>query len=90
MLIFKMTPSCEVVAHHISESLDHQLSFYNRMMVRLHTLACVLCKRYRQQLLAMEKMLQDAAHADPEQFITEAHLDPQVLEKIKEEIKKQL
>ena len=58
MLIMWLTPSCEVITKKVSESLDHKLSPYDRLMIRLHTMECHLCARYRTQLLALHEAVQ--------------------------------
>ncbi len=62
MLLMKMmammTPSCDVITRRISESYDRKLAFRERLSIRIHTLGCVLCERYRRQLMALHRMLQ--------------------------------
>lgn len=53
----KTTPSCEVISKKISESMDHSLSFPERLQIRVHILGCKFCERYRNQLLSIRKML---------------------------------
>ena len=52
-----MTPSCEIIAHRISESYDRKLSPRERISIRVHNWGCILCERYRQQLLTIHKLL---------------------------------
>lgn len=67
----KLTPPCEIISQKISRSLDGEISLRDRIEIRIHTMGCALCKRYRQQLLAMRQMLEKYAQengaADPEQ-----------------------
>ena len=57
MVIARMTPSCEVIGRKISESMDHQCSLRDRMIIKIHLFGCILCERYRRQLLAIEGIL---------------------------------
>ena len=54
MIIARITPSCEVIGRKISESMDHQCSLRDRMIIKIHLFGCVLCERYRRQLLAIQ------------------------------------
>lgn len=52
-----LMPSCEIVSHKISESMDHKISIADRMRVQMHLMVCDLCARYRDQLLTIQKMI---------------------------------
>ncbi len=80
-----MTPSCEVITHRISESYDRKLTFGERLSIRIHTLGCKLCERYRRQLMAIHHMLQKYS-AD----IDAAAADAALPQETKERLKKQL
>ncbi len=58
MLIMRLTPSCEVITEKVSQSLDHNISLYDRLMIRLHTLECELCARYRSQLITLHRAVE--------------------------------
>lgn len=55
-----LTPTCEVVSHKISESMDHKLPLMDRVRVRLHLMGCELCARYEKQLNTIHKMMADS------------------------------
>jgi hypothetical protein len=63
-LIF--TLHCEESSRLVSESLDRQLSFSERLAVRLHRIGCWSCRRLAQQL----KFIREAARSagKPELF----------------------
>jgi hypothetical protein len=50
-----LTLPCSEAARISSESLDRTLPFHDRLAVRLHTLACASCRRYRRQILSLRK-----------------------------------
>jgi hypothetical protein len=56
-VIEKMTPSCEIISKKISRSIDEKLSLMDRLEIKIHILGCILCERYRDQLLAMHRMV---------------------------------
>ena len=58
MLTAMLTPSCEVITRKISESMDHKLSFYDRVRIRIHNFGCHLCERYQRQLQLMHDALE--------------------------------
>ncbi len=61
-VIDKLTPSCEIISKQISRSMDEPLTMRERVQVKLHLMACKLCVRYRDQLLAIRKKIRD--HVD--------------------------
>lgn len=90
MLLMKimnsLTPSCEVITHKISESLDRKLSLRERLGVRLHVMGCILCERYRRQMLALHTLLQKYATELNGELISDATLNPEARERIKTEL----
>lgn len=49
--------SCKEVAQLVSESLDHKLPLRKRIGVRVHLFMCAVCCHYRQQMLALRKVI---------------------------------
>ena len=56
-----LTLPCSEAARLSSESLDRTIPSHDRLAVRLHTLACRSCRRYRRQLLMIRKITIQAA-----------------------------
>ena len=57
--------SCEEASHLTSDALDRELSRSERWALRLHTLVCRGCRRFKQQLDLMRALLSkspDAQH----------------------------
>jgi hypothetical protein len=48
---------CEGISAHISESLERELTGVERFAVRLHTLYCRACRRYRAHILTIRQIL---------------------------------
>jgi len=47
--------NCKEVSRRVSESMDHRLPLYQRMLIRMHLLMCKYCTRFRRQLLLMRE-----------------------------------
>lgn len=56
-VIDRLTPTCEVITEKISKSLDEPLTLKEKIQIRVHTFTCILCARYREQLLAIRKLI---------------------------------
>ena len=56
-MMAKVTPSCDSITQKISESMDHEISLYNRMLIKIHLMGCVLCTRFRDQLLILHDLI---------------------------------
>ncbi len=56
-VIDRLTPTCDVITEKISKSLDEPLTLKEKIQIRVHTLTCILCARYRKQLLAIRKFI---------------------------------
>jgi len=55
LLTMMITPSCDTITKHISQSMDEKLTFFKRIRMRLHLLGCHLCKRYENQLALLRE-----------------------------------
>lgn len=83
-------PSCEIITHKISESMDHKISIADKIRIRMHLLFCELCTRYRDQLIVLQKMISkysqdDVAEIEPEK---EPRLSDNARKKIIENLNK--
>lgn len=47
--------NCKEVTRMVSESLDRELSFHQRVGLRMHLLMCKFCSRYQRQLLFLRE-----------------------------------
>lgn len=54
----KLTPTCEIISQKISRSMDEKISIMDKLQIKIHTFGCVLCARYRDQLITMRRMLE--------------------------------
>jgi hypothetical protein len=46
-------PDCRETSRLVSESMDHRLPFFKRLMIRLHLRMCKYCHRFEQHLVHM-------------------------------------
>jgi hypothetical protein len=51
-----LTLPCRESARLSSEALDHPLAGHDALAVRLHTLLCTSCRRYRRQIMSLRKV----------------------------------
>jgi hypothetical protein len=77
--------SCKEISELVSDSLDRDLPWYQRLQVRVHLLMCRLCSRFRRHLL----LLRQAARQLPLEDAAEpgASLSPEARERIKRAIR---
>jgi hypothetical protein len=54
--------NCKEVARLVSESLDREMPFGERIGIRVHLLMCKFCSRYRKQLLILKRATHFYAH----------------------------
>ncbi len=57
--------SCKEAAQLVSEGLDRELSFWQRMSLRLHVLMCRACSRYTRQVKALDAAVSEHYRGDP-------------------------
>jgi len=87
-MIDTLTPSCEIISQQISRSMDEPLTMRERVQVKLHLMACKLCVRYRDQLLAIRKRIREQPEEwDADSDVSEFRLPPEKREQIKEKLR---
>jgi RNA polymerase subunit RPABC4/transcription elongation factor Spt4 len=48
--------NCKEVSRRISESMDHNLPLYQRMLIWMHLLMCKYCARFRRQIIMLREV----------------------------------
>lgn len=87
----RLTPSCDIITHKISESMDSKISLRDKLQIRIHLMGCKLCTRYREQLLVIQDMLNRYAEnleQDQPQNKTDVALSDAARERILEKLVK--
>lgn len=75
--------SCKEAAWLISESMDRDLPFMQRLGIRAHLLMCKHCTRYRRQLLFIRDAIQHYLdEIENEESVPPVSLSPDALERI--------
>ena len=75
--------SCKEAAWLISESMDRDLPFMQRLGIRAHLLMCKHCTRYRRQLLFIRDAIQHYLdEVENEESVPPVSLSPEALERI--------
>jgi hypothetical protein len=78
--------SCKDVSLKVSESLDHRLPMFQRLMIRMHLLMCRYCARFHRQILLVREM---ARYTQPmaNTFDTSHTLSPDAQARLKQTLK---
>lgn len=87
-LLIWLLPPCREMVRWTSQDLDGQLRWHQRVRMQIHLVICAMCKRYREQLIA----LRAALRSDPERLASsgeEQKLSPEAKQHIKEALRKQ-
>lgn len=77
--------NCKKITYLVSESLDHNLPFYQRFGIRLHLFMCKFCARYRDQLLFLRKTFRRYSESDEDLKLL-VKLSPEAGKQIKQSI----
>lgn len=81
-----LLPPCQEMVRWTSQDLDGQLRWHQRARMQVHFLICALCKRYREQLIA----LRAALRSNPERLADsgeEQKLSPEAKQQIKDALR---
>lgn len=77
--------TCEEAEKLISETMDHPLSFWERINLKVHLLICKVCPTYMRQLQLLRELLRKwASHSD--RFLPDKKFSPESKEKIKQHL----
>jgi len=78
-------PACKELAPWMSESLEQRLSWRRQIILKLHLIICLWCKRYNQQIQSLRSIAQSYAADDaklPDTSTTT--LSPEARERLKQ------
>jgi len=90
-IIDRLTPTCEVITEKISKSLDEPLSLKEKIQIRVHTFTCILCARYREQLLAIRKLItRELEQTEDISLDKDLQLPENARERIKDQLRDEL
>jgi hypothetical protein len=56
--------SCKDVSKRVSESLDYQLPFHERLGLWMHLAMCRLCRRFRKNMLHVHEVVRESVDAN--------------------------
>lgn len=74
--------SCKEVSRLVSESLDRELPWGQRVSLHLHLLLCSLCSRFRRQMLFLQRAARAFGEAD--MLSAQVRLSPEARQRIKD------
>jgi transcriptional regulator of met regulon len=78
--------NCKEVSLRISESMDHDVSLYQRMLIRMHLLMCRYCARFRRQVLNLRELCRSRL-LDESALDTSVNLPQDARERIRQALK---
>jgi len=61
-----MMPSCKQVTRLVSEGLDRELGFGERVALRVHFVMCKGCRNFEDQIARLRRAVRDLARAEDE------------------------
>ncbi len=61
-----MMPSCKEVTRLVSEGLDRELRFGERVALRVHFMMCKGCRNFEDQMARLRRAMQDLSRAEDE------------------------
>ena len=61
-----MMPSCKEVSRLVSEGLDRDLGFGERVALRVHFLMCKGCRNFEEQMTMLRRALRDLSRPEDE------------------------
>jgi uncharacterized CHY-type Zn-finger protein len=85
-----MMLSCRDTTRLASESLDHPLTWWQRMQVAMHMVMCGPCRRARRLMQFLREAFGRLSKEEFEQLSTEQSLAPEIRERIKEALRKEI
>lgn len=78
--------NCKEVSRRLSESMDHNLPLYQRMLIWMHLLMCKYCARFRRQIVMLRELCRN--HRLYENFLDPTVvLPPDARERIRQALK---
>ncbi|MDF7798053.1 zf-HC2 domain-containing protein [Pontiellaceae bacterium B1224] len=78
--------TCKEISKLVSESLDRELPFRERMAMRGHLMMCSLCRTYSHQMRQLRSVLKKASDAEAP---TEKTLPEEARRRIKQALEKE-
>ena len=61
-----MMPSCKEVSRLVSEGLDRDLAFGERVALRVHFLMCKGCRNFEAQMMLLRRAMRDLSRSEDE------------------------
>lgn len=81
--------NCKEVSRLVSESMDHRLPLYQRVLIWMHLLMCRYCARFRRQVMFLKKLCL-SYQMDERAMDTAVNLSPDAQERIRQALKSSL
>ncbi len=88
--LLRRLPPCDQLLPVMSDSLDHELPFHGRLILKLHLFVCLRCSRYLNQLKLMRAVIRARSSKMLAEGSPETSLSREARERIKRALNSQL
>ncbi len=78
--------SCKEATRLVSEGLDRELPFWQRLGLRFHVVMCRGCSRFARQITALNRAIADHYGDGPPAEVTD-HLPPDAVQRLKSSLR---
>lgn len=62
----KLLTSCKEATKAAAEALEHKLPLHRRLALGFHLLICSACRRYRSQVVGLNRLVRRKVHEEPQ------------------------
>jgi hypothetical protein len=80
----KLFSSCKEAAKATAEALEHQLPFYRRFALGFHLLICFGCRRYRSQVIGLNRLVRRYVREETKPIDLDATTRQRLVERLRQ------
>lgn len=80
----KLFTSCKEAAKAVAEALEHDLPLYRRLALCFHLLVCAACRRYRKQVIGLNRLVRRYVREDQPPVELDAQTRQRLVERLRQ------